>query len=136
MSFESVTKYIPEQTWLTGMKYDDYVKLLGDLFEQGKTTGDLQTADRLEHSRINLTRMKRIYEKYSPQKNLVEEIKQISEDVRFLFIVEGWCGDAAQVVPAIEKILQKSERDTRYILRDENPEIMAPSGELSAIRHR
>ena len=43
----------------------------------------------------------------------------------WLVITEGWCGDAAQNVPAIETIAAVSDNiETRYILRDENPELM------------
>ena len=43
----------------------------------------------------------------------------------WLIITEGWCGDAAQNIPTIEKIAAQSENiETRYILRDENLELM------------
>ena len=43
----------------------------------------------------------------------------------WLIITEGWCGDAAQNIPVIEKIAAAcSGIETRYILRDENPELM------------
>ena len=43
----------------------------------------------------------------------------------WLIITEGWCGDAAQNIPIIEKIAAESEHiETRYVLRDENLELM------------
>jgi hypothetical protein len=43
----------------------------------------------------------------------------------WLVITEGWCGDAAQNIPAIEKIAAESEKiETRYVLRDENLELI------------
>ena len=43
----------------------------------------------------------------------------------WLIITEGWCGDAAQNIPIIEKIAaENSNIETRYILRDENLELM------------
>jgi len=43
----------------------------------------------------------------------------------WLIITEGWCGDAAQNIPVIEKIASESVNiETRYVLRDENPELI------------
>jgi hypothetical protein len=43
----------------------------------------------------------------------------------WLIITEGWCGDAAQNIPVIEKLAAENLKiETRYILRDENPELM------------
>jgi len=43
----------------------------------------------------------------------------------WLILTEGWCGDAAQNIPAIEKVAAASDLiETRYILRDENLELM------------
>ena len=43
----------------------------------------------------------------------------------WLVITEGWCGDAAQNIPVIEKIAAENEGiATRYVLRDENLELM------------
>ena len=39
---------------------------------------------------------------------------------------EGWCGDAAQIVPVLEAVAQASagQISTHYVLRDENPDLM------------
>ena len=43
----------------------------------------------------------------------------------WLIITEGWCGDAAQNIPIIEKIAsENSNIETRYVLRDENLQLM------------
>lgn len=54
-----------------------------------------------------------------------EAAKRLSRKLTWLIITEGWCGDAAQNIPAIEKIAAESDNiQTRYILRDEYPELM------------
>src|SRR6476620_5284051 len=60
---------------------------------------------------------------------LAELVKTAAQDVKrkmiWLIITEGWCGDAAQNIPVIEKIASESGNiETRYILRDENPELI------------
>ncbi len=43
----------------------------------------------------------------------------------WLIITEGWCGDAAQSIPVIERIAAAAENiETRYVLRDENLGLM------------
>ncbi len=42
----------------------------------------------------------------------------------WLIITEGWCGDAAQNIPAYRKNAAESVNiETRYVLRDENSRI-------------
>ena len=43
----------------------------------------------------------------------------------WLVISEGWCGDAAQNMPVVEKIVDEMPNvEIRYVLRDENLELM------------
>jgi hypothetical protein len=52
-------------------------------------------------------------------------IAELDVDWIWLVITEGWCGDAAQNIPVIEKIAEANRGiETRYLLRDENPELM------------
>jgi Thioredoxin len=42
-----------------------------------------------------------------------------------LVISEGWCGDAAQILPVINKMAEVSDKiDFRIVLRDDNDELM------------
>src|SRR5215217_2298139 len=44
-----------------------------------------------------------------------------------LVISEGWCGDAAQILPILNKMALASDKkiDLRIVLRDENDELMS-----------
>lgn len=40
-------------------------------------------------------------------------------------ITEGWCGDAAQILPFINKISELNEKiELKLVLRDQHPEVM------------
>lgn len=121
---EPLQKTIPANVWDNALHYGEYTNLLEHLLTEGKTTGPQQTPERLEHARLNLARMNRIYNHFEPDSEILEILKHKSDDIQMLFIVEGWCGDAAQIVPALEKIVAARGWDSRYILRDEHPEIM------------
>jgi thioredoxin-like negative regulator of GroEL len=57
---------------------------------------------------------------------LQEKLDQLSEPLHWLVLSEGWCGDAAQNLPALEKIAEHSHGKIhlRVLLRDENTELM------------
>ena len=50
-------------------------------------------------------------------------VQALPQRYRWLIIAEGWCGDAAQLVPAFEAVARASQGriETRYLLRDDNP---------------
>ena len=53
------------------------------------------------------------------------KIESFDEAITWLLITESWCGDAAHVMPVINKIAELNENiNLRIVLRDENPELM------------
>jgi len=115
---------IENYIWQAGMEWAEYVIVLEGLLKEGKTTGPHQTPERLEHARINLMRMKRISQQFEPDVETMEILNAKPNDIRILFIVEGWCGDAAQIVPALQKMVEQRGWKSKFILRDEFPAVM------------
>jgi thioredoxin-like negative regulator of GroEL len=60
------------------------------------------------------------------QPELQTALRQLTQRYVWVVITEGWCGDAAQLVPIIEAVSQASggHLETRYFLRDANPELI------------
>jgi hypothetical protein len=57
--------------------------------------------------------------------SLKETIQTLKVNWIWLILTEGWCGDAAQNIPPIERIAAENEGiKTLYLLRDENLELM------------
>ena len=107
------------------MSYTEFRKLMDDLHLEGKVTGPNQDEHLLEYSKMNVHRMNRWDKHYTPAETLVEAAKLVTKRFTWLIITEGWCGDSAQIVPAVEKIAALNKNiNTTYILRDEHPEIM------------
>jgi thiol-disulfide isomerase/thioredoxin len=107
------------------MDYAAYRKLIDTLHEAGKVTGPNQTPELLEYSKLNVHRMDRWDKHASFSDNTVQALQGLDKNLDILVITEGWCGDAAQIVPVIEKLSKLSNKiRTHYILRDENLEIM------------
>ena len=57
---------------------------------------------------------------------LAEAVQHLPQPYLWLIITEGWCGDAAQLVPVFEAVAQASQGQltTRYLLRDDNPDLI------------
>jgi hypothetical protein len=78
-----------------------------------------------EFTKLNLTRMKRIYKTLKVENSLQVCIKNITIPQTWYVITEAWCGDSAQSLPAIARLAELNGNvDLCIILRDYNPDIM------------
>lgn len=107
------------------MTYAEYIKLIDDLLLEGKTTGPSQSEAMFNYGRINRQRMHRLEKTIDLNDSVITAAKNAKRKVIWLVLTEGWCGDASQNIPTIEKIAAQSVNiETRYILRDENLDLM------------
>jgi hypothetical protein len=107
------------------MTYAEYIKLIDDLLLDGKTTGPNQSEAMFNYGKLNRKRMHRLEKTIVLSDSVKEKASSVGRKMIWLIITEGWCGDAAQNIPTIEKIAAESENiETRYVLRDENLELM------------
>ncbi|HVE59640.1 MAG TPA: thioredoxin family protein [Pyrinomonadaceae bacterium] len=107
------------------MTFAEYIKLIDDLLLDGKTTGTNQSDAMFNYGKLNRQRMHRLEKTVLLNESLKEKARKIDRKQIWLIITEGWCGDAAQNIPVIEKIAAASDNiETRYVLRDENLELM------------
>lgn len=107
------------------MTYRAYLDLIDALLVDGKTTGPNQSDAMFNFGKLNRQRMKRLDKTVEINESSKERAKTVERKMIWLIITEGWCGDAAQNIPIIEKIAaETSNIETRYILRDENLDLM------------
>lgn len=107
------------------MPFGEYEGLIERLVEEGKTTGPKQSESLANFTRLNLQRMNRLEKTIELGDEIKSAVRANSKKQIWLVITEAWCGDAAQNIPIIEKIAAESDIiQTRYILRDENPELI------------
>jgi hypothetical protein len=116
---------IIESSLENSLSYTEYRALVRDLLAQGKSTGDNQTESYLNFSKLGNARMKRLDKTFE----LSDEAKNMIQDsqMKYTWIVltEGWCGDAANVLPIMDKISRTSENiDLKIVLRDDNEMLM------------
>lgn len=105
--------------------YEEYKALVTRLSENNQTTGNEPIPARIEATKLNAQRMKRIDKQFIPDEELKDELKNVEDKWLWLMLAESWCGDGAQNIPVIAKIAAAAPNiELKIILRDENPEIM------------
>lgn len=105
-----------------GLTYANYRELVNQLLAEAKTTGDDHSEEMLHYTKMNVQRMNRVEKTTVLNDALLNTVAQIKGKYRFLVITEGWCGDAAQIVPVIAKLVSiaPDHFDLKLVLRDQN----------------
>lgn len=118
-------KRIIEESLAKSFSYQSYRDLVSRLVSEGKSTGPNQSEALTHYSLLNEKRMDRLDKKISLKEETVKALSSISKKQTWLLITEGWCGDAAQNVPVINKMAEASDQiDLKLVLRDENLALM------------
>lgn len=105
--------------------YSEYKKLVTDLLAEGKSTGMEQSDDLLHYTTLNQSRLKRLDKTIVITDEIAAKLKALKKKYIWLVLTEGWCGDAAQILPVLNKMVLESENiDLKIVLRDANEELM------------
>jgi hypothetical protein len=107
------------------MDYETYVHLLDELLGQGRTTGPDQSEAFIHYTQLNQQRMHRLGKTIVLLPSAEALMRKITLPQTWLVLTEIWCGDAAQSIPVIHALASLNPLiDLRFLLRDENPELM------------
>lgn len=118
-------KKIIEKSLANSYTYLEYRNLVSSLLAEGKSTEPEQSEALTNYSLLNDKRMKRLDKTIKISDSTAQEINQLKEPQTWLVITEGWCGDAAQNLPVIAKMVAlNSNINLKLVLRDENLELM------------
>ena len=108
-----------------GITYQNYRDLVKQLVAENSTTGNLKTEDLVNYTKLNDKRMNRWDKTLKISEPYQDKIKAFKQQLTWLVIVESWCGDAAHILPVLNKIAELNDFiDLKIVLRDENPELM------------
>ena len=110
----------------SGLSYREYYELIKKEIEPIDSSKLMvEQKKRYEDTKLNLHRMTRIEKYYSVSEELKNIILRVDKPQTWMIISETWCGDSAQIIPYIAKMLELNSRfDLKIILRDVNPDIM------------
>lgn len=105
--------------------YSEYRDLVDHLLSEDKTTGENHSEAMINYTKMNVHRMKRHDKRSELTGEMKSVLDEITENQIWLVLTEAWCGDAAQSVPLLNKMAEKSENiELKLILRDQNLDIM------------
>jgi len=118
-------KQILTNALINSYSYQDYRKTVADLLQEAKSSGAIQSEALVNYGRLNETRMYRLDKTLVIDQTIVSKLKTIQSQYIWLIITEGWCGDAAQILPIFNKMDEVSDHiDLKIVFRDENEELM------------
>jgi hypothetical protein len=103
------------------MTYTDFKELVFNSFEEGRVTGHTQSEDLLNYTQLNLKRIKRWDKTLKVDEALADKVAAFQKKVFWIVVAEGWCGDVAHSLPAINKLAELNENiELKIVLRDDN----------------
>lgn len=93
---------------------------LNDWFEKGMTF-----AQYVSGMKVNREELTRVYEQLVFSEQDLAVWKGVAErNWRGIVLTADWCGDAALCVPVLQRIAEESNVELRFLIRDENLELM------------
>ncbi len=122
---EKSTQVLIEESLPKAMSYNEYIALVKNLAEEGKSTGPEQTEALTNYTQLNDRRMKRWDKTLKFNDEAVEQISKVDTEITWLVLTESWCGDASPALPVMHKISELNPNiSLKIILRDENVDLM------------
>ncbi|EJF08748.1 thioredoxin family protein [Pontibacter sp. FD36] len=104
------------------LTYQSFRQLVDELVANNQTSGPEQTEERIGYTRLNQQRMKRVEKQFAINPDLLAALQQPRPEWHWVVLVESWCGDGAQQLPALAAIADAVPTiELTIILRDENP---------------
>lgn len=115
-----------EKSLAKSYSYSEYRKAVSDLLAEGKSSGNEQSEDLTHYSSLNETRMNRLDKTMKIPVEISQKLELLDKEYIWLVLAEGWCGDAAQLLPIFHKMATVPHKiELRIVFRDENEELMS-----------
>lgn len=117
-------KDIIKNSLANSMSYEAYMDLVNKHVEEKSTTGPEQSEMRIDFTKLNASRMRRLNRKTEISEERLAPFAKVPKQT-WLVISESWCGDAAQTLPVLNRIAEHSDQiDLKIVLRDEDEALM------------
>ncbi len=120
-------EFISASVLANALDYVHYRNLVTTLLAKGELTGPgvPLNEEMLDYTRLNEQRMNRIEKTFRPNEAAMAQLAAIDRPITWLVITEGWCGDAAQIIPTLHKMAATNPNITlRFILRDQHLDVI------------
>ena len=121
----TIIKQIIQDGLDNSMSYVEYRELVMTKVENNSNTGHEVTEALANYTMLNNKRMKRWDKTIKIGEGVADAIKHKKFNQTWIVITESWCGDAAHVMPVINKIAELNEGiNFRVVLRDDDEALM------------
>jgi hypothetical protein len=118
-------KEIIQNAIQNSFSYAEYRKLASDLVAQGKPTGHDLSEALAHYAELNETRMNRLEKTITLTDAVIQTLQNSSKNAIWLVLAESWCGDAAQILPVLNKMSGASNSiQLNIVLRDDHDALM------------
>lgn len=119
------SKNIISESLKTALTYKEYTQLINDLVAIEASSGINATPDLVAYTKLNQKRMARWDKTVKISEDIQQRISTFNGKITWLVLTESWCGDAAHVLPFMNKIAELSPNiNLQLVFRDEHPELM------------
>lgn len=105
--------------WLNAVSYETYLKDSDQRTEEITAENAPENQAYLDYYTLGKTRMARVEKTYRPDEEQLATLATKNFDGKILIISEGWCGDAAMIIPVIRKFFE-GKNEIRITYRDQN----------------
>ena len=104
------------------MDFQEYLDHFQSILDETNPKAPYDNPEFLHYTNLNWSRMNRWIKTGKLSDKTVESINSISSTQKWIIITEPWCGDAAHVVPFLQKIASENSLiQVDYELRDSPP---------------
>jgi len=112
-----------EKYWKKAVSYTDYLYHSEQKIKELQQSSSEEDRRFLEYYQLGLTRMHRVGKTYRPDEKQLKRFSEKGFRGKILIISEGWCGDAAMIVPVVHRFF--GDECVRMVYRDENEELIS-----------
>ncbi len=106
------------------MNFKEYITHFEDVITTDSPKEPYNDPDFLDYAKLNWSRMNRWLKNGVIEDETTQKIKNVAGKQKWVLITEPWCGDAAHLVPFIEKMAELNPNiELEIQLRDNGSEI-------------
>lgn len=118
-------KEIIKKSLNKAMTYEEYKEHIKKLIVAHKNKQIIDEDPLINYTILNEKRMKRLEKQIQIEEIIHQEVGKVNNDFTWLVLTESWCGDAAQSLPIIKKMVEPNPRiNLKIVNRDENDALM------------
>lgn len=106
------------------LSYNEFRQYVTETLATNKSILNLE-ADYLAYAELNEARLHRLDKTMKVEEDVATKLAGLKKKYTWVVISECWCGDAAQIVPILNKMAEASDNiELRIVFRDQNTELM------------